>query len=60
MEPKYREKAKLCYMDTNSFIVYINIEDICVNIAKDIEKRFDTSNCELERPLPKGIKKVLD
>ena len=23
VKPKYGEKAKLCYMDTNSFIVYI-------------------------------------
>ena len=23
LKPKYGEKVKLCYMDTNSFIVYI-------------------------------------
>ena len=27
LKPKYREKAKLCYMDTDSFIVYVE-EDI--------------------------------
>ena len=26
LKPKYREKAKLCYMDTDSFIVYIKAE----------------------------------
>ena len=26
VKPKYREKAKLCYMDTDSFIVYIKTE----------------------------------
>ena len=40
-------------MDTDSFIVYITTED--VDIAKDIETRFDTSNYELDRPLPQGL-----
>ena len=40
-------------MDTESFIVYIKTEDIYVDIAKDVEKRFDTSNCKLGRPLTK-------
>ena len=53
MEPKDGEKAKLCYMDTDSFAVYIKTEEICVDIAKDVEARFDTENSELERPLPK-------
>ena len=53
-KPKYCEKAKLCYMDKDSFIVYIKTNDIYNNIAKDDETRFDTSNYELDRPLPKG------
>ena len=58
---KYGEKPKMCYMDTDSFIVYINIDDIYKDIAEDIETRFDTSNCELDRPLPKGKdKKVIE
>ena len=28
IKPKYGEKAKLCYMDTDSFIVYLNTDDI--------------------------------
>ena len=44
-------------MDTYSFIVYIKTEDIYTDIAKDIEPRFDTSNYELDRPLPKGMNK---
>ena len=28
VKPKYNEKAKLCYMDTHSFIVYIKTDDI--------------------------------
>ena len=44
-------------MDTNSFIVSIKTEDIYSDIVKDIERRFDTSNNELDRPLPKGKNK---
>ena len=39
-------------MDTDSFIVYIKTDVIYKDIAKDVETRFDTSNYELERPLP--------
>ena len=42
LKPKYGEKAKLCYMDTDSFIFYIKTEDIYTDIAKDVETRFDT------------------
>ena len=38
-------------MDTDSFKVYIKTTDICVDIAKGVEKIFDTSNYELKRPL---------
>ena len=34
---KYREKAKLCYMDTDSFIAYIKTEDIYEHVAEDVE-----------------------
>ena len=53
---KHNKKAKLCYMDTDSFIAYVKTEDIYEDIVKDVEKRFDTSNYELERPLSKGKK----
>ena len=43
VKPKYGEKAKLCYMDTGSFIAYIKTEDIYVDITKDILTRFDAS-----------------
>ena len=58
VKQKYGEKAKLCYMDTNVvYIVYIKTEDIYVDIAKDVETRADTSNCELDRPLSRGKNK---
>ena len=42
VKPKSRQKAKLCYMDTNSFIVSPETENICIDIPKDVETRFDT------------------
>ena len=54
VKPKYGEKTKMFYMDADSFIVYIKTDDIYKDIADDFETRFDTSNYELDRPLPKG------
>ena len=54
---QYGGKAKLGYMDTGNLIVYIKIEDIYSDIAKDVETRYDTSNYKLDRPLPKGKNK---
>ena len=57
VKPKYDKKAKLCYIDTDSFIVHAKTDNIYEDIAKYLEKRFDTSNYESERPLPKGKNK---
>ena len=50
---KYGDRAKLCYIDTDSFIIYIEIEDFYKDIANDVERWFDTyDNDESdERPL---------
>ena len=48
IKPKYNEKTKLCYMDKDSFIVYIKTDDIYKDIEEDVETRFDTSNYELD------------
>ena len=56
VKPKYCENAKLCYVDRVSFIVYIKTDDLYKDIAEDVETRFDTSNYELGRPLPKAKK----
>ena len=40
-------------MNTGSFIVYMKTEDIYSVNAKYVKTRFDTSNYELDRPLPK-------
>ena len=42
IKPKYQNNAKLCYMDTDSFIINIKTEDFYVDIANDVDKRFDT------------------
>ena len=52
MKPKHDDNVKLCYMDTDSFIMHIKTGDFCKDIADDAEKRFDTSNYECDRPLP--------
>ena len=54
LKPKYNEKAKLFYMDTYSLIVHVKTEYIYKDIAEDVEKKFDPSNYELKRLLPKG------
>ena len=41
-------------MDIDSFMVYLKTEDIYVEIAKDIEAKFDTSNYKIGKLLPKG------
>ena len=50
MKPKYGDNVKLCYMDTDSFIMHIKTEDVYKYIANDVEKRFDTSNYEFDKP----------
>ena len=57
LKPKYGNNVKLCYMDTDSFIVHIKTEDFYNDIADDVEKRFDTSNYEINRALPTGKNK---
>ena len=52
IKPKYKDNAKLCYIDTDSFFIYIETEDFYEDIAGDVEHWFDTSNCDEndERP----------
>ena len=59
VKSKYREETKLCYMNADRLIVCIKTEEIYSDIAKDIKTRFDTSNYELDRPLPKGKNKTV-
>ena len=56
IKPKYGDRAKLCYTDTDSFVTYIKTEDFYKDIANDVERWFDTSNYDEndKRPLPIG------
>ena len=47
MKPKYNNDVKLCYMDTDSFVMHIKTNDFYKDIASDVENRFDTSNYEV-------------
>ena len=57
MKPKYGANMKLCYADTDSFIISIKTKDFFEDIADDVEKGFDTSNYEDDRPLLTGKNK---
>ena len=57
MKPKYGDNIKLCYLDTDSFIIYIKKEEFYKDIAYDVECKFDTSNYEVDRPLTVGKNK---
>ena len=58
MKKKYGDMVKLCCMDTESLIMNIKTKDFCKDIAQDVE-RFDTSNYDVDRALPKGKNKKL-
>ena len=57
MIPKYGNRIKLCYMDTDSYVYDIKTEDFYKDIAEDVETRFDTSTYSNNRPLPIGKNK---
>ena len=57
MVPKYGDRLKLCYMDTDSYVYDIKTEDFYWDIAEDVESRFDTSAYMNNRPLPIGKNK---
>ena len=62
LKSKYGDKVKLCYMDTDSFVIYVETEDFYKDIANYVDKWFDTSNYDEndERPLPiRKNKKVI-
>ena len=59
IEPKYQDRLKLCYMDTDSIIIDIKTEYFYEDTANDIEKWFDTSNKDDKRPLPVGKNKKI-
>ena len=62
IKPKYGDKAKLLFTDTDSLMYEIETEDFYKDIAGDVKDRFDTSDYPENHPsgIPTGInKKVL-
>ena len=68
MKLKYNDNVRLCYMDTDSFVMHIKTNYFYEDIASDVENRFDTSNYEANmsetsalarRPLPTGKNKKI-
>ena len=62
LKPMYGDKIRLCYTDTDSFIMHIKADDFYKDISADVDKWFDTSNFNKNdnRPLEIGKnKKVL-
>ena len=46
-------------MDADSFTVQVKTDHVYKDITEDVQTRFDTSNFEIDRPLPKGKNKKL-
>ena len=59
IKPKYGDRAKLCHMDTDGFVINIFTEDFIEDIANDVERQFDTSNFDKndKGPLQIGMNK---
>ena len=63
IKQKYGDRAEICYMDIDSFIIHIITDDFYEDIANDVERWFDTSNYDEnktgKRPLPIGKDKTV-
>ena len=61
IKPKYGDRAKLCYMGTDGFVIYIKTKDFFEDISNDVERWFDPSNYDEndKRPLPINMNKRL-
>ena len=59
LQPMYNDKIELCYMDTDSFIIYVETDDFYKEISNDVNKWFDKSNYskDIDRQLKKGKNK---
>ena len=59
IKPKYSERAKLLFTDTDSLMYEIETEDFYRDISSDVHKKFDTSNFAKvhKSVIPTGVNK---
>ena len=59
INPKFGNRGRLCYTDTDSFIIYIKTKDFFEDIYNDVDRWLNTSNYDKnnKRPLPIGKNK---
>ena len=55
LKSKYGDRVKLCYTDTDSFIIHIKTKDFFEDISNDVEKWFDTSKFDKDDKRPLSI-----
>ena len=55
IKPKYGDRAKLCYADTDSFVIHIFTEDFFEDIADDVKIWFYASNYDENDKIPLTI-----
>ena len=55
LKSKYGDRVKLCYTDTDNFIIHIKTEDFFEDISNDVEKWFDTSKFDKDDKRPLSI-----
>ena len=56
IKPKYGNKARLCYTDTDSFVIYVKADDFYKDISNDVDNWFDTSNYNKNNNRPLAIR----
>ena len=56
INPKYGDKAKLCYTDTDSFIINIKTKDFFEDVSNDVERWFDTFMIKMIKDLYQSVR----
>ena len=57
LKPKYKDKLKLLYMDTDSFMLEIETDDFYKDTKNDLKEWFDTSKYHKDMVLPNEYRK---
>ena len=61
LKPKYGDKVRLLFTDTDSLMIEVETEDFYKDIAPDVHEWFDTSNFPPNYPseIPTGVNKMV-